>query len=357
MSRKHRKRRRSKPGTPPGMLTVDPDAPQSVIRLMAYGPERMEEKDHASLDDVRRVVGKFPVVWVNVDGLGDAHAIEGIADIFGLHRLALEDVVNLHQRPKLERYDAHEFLVAYVPRLAEKVEMEQLSLFLGIDFVVTFQVLPEDCLTPVRDRIRQGRPRLRNNGPGYLTYAILDTVVDSYFPILEGFGDRLETLDMEILDNPTQKLVGELHEFKRELLNLRRAIWPFREVIAAMTREESPFIPPETRVYLRDVQDHSIQLVELLESMRESATSLIDLYLSSVSQRMNEVMKVLTIIATIFIPLSFVAGLYGMNFNGEKSPFNMPELNWYFGYPMALGVMLLVAVVMLFYFKRKGWLD
>ena len=296
------------------------------------------------------------MTWVNVDGLGDLETLTRIQEIFGLHRLALEDVVNVHQRPKAELYEDHLFVVARMPRPGAGLETEQFSLFLGKGYVLTFQEAPGDCLEAVRERIRNERPRIRAGGPDYLAYAIIDAVIDSYFPLLEGIGDQLEALEEEVLARPHSSQVPILHGIKRDLMNLRRIVWPLREVLAGFVREESPLITEATKIYLRDCYDHTIQIMDLLESYRDVATGLMDLYLSSISNRMNEVMKVLTIIATIFIPLGFIAGLYGMNFNPEISRWNMPELNWALGYPFALGVMGTIALVMLVFFGKKGWL-
>jgi magnesium transporter len=230
------------------------------------------------------------------------------------------------------------------------------SLFFGERYVVTFQEREGDCFEPVRNRIRRARGRLRENRPDYLAYALLDAVIDAYFPIVEAYGDRLEALEDRVLEEPTSDVVSEIHAVKRELSNIRRAVWPLRDVVNLLLREQHPLLREDTRLYLRDAYDHTIQLVELVESHREIASGLLDVYLSSVSNRMNEVMKVLTIIATIFIPLSFVAGLYGMNFDRQASAWNMPELSWDYGYPAALGVMLAIALGMLWFFRRKRWL-
>jgi magnesium transporter len=243
-----------------------------------------------------------------------------------------------------------------MPKMDGNLGFEQMSLFLGEDFVVTFQERPGDCLENVRERLRQGRARIRGSGPDYLTHAILDAIVDSYFPILETIGERLEQLEAAILARPTQRQVARLHALKRDLLAFRRDVWPLREVINTLVRGETPLVAASNRVYFSDCYDHAIQAIDLVESYRDIASGLMDLYLSSVSNRMNEVMKVLTIMATIFIPLSFIAGLYGMNFNSERSPWNLPELNWYLGYPYALALMAVIAVVMLIYFRRKEWI-
>jgi magnesium transporter len=307
------------------------------------------------LGAIREIRERFPVVWVNVNGLGDADVARGIGDLFGLHTLALEDVLNVHQRPKVEEYDRELFLVTRMPRTGISTDTEQVSLFLGDGFLVTFQEEPGDCLGPVRERIRQGRPRIRSGGPDYLAYAVLDTIVDAYFPLLDELGDQLERLEEEILQEAGPEAVGKLHELKRRLTGIRRVVLPIRESVTGLVRDESPLVTDSTRLYLRDCLDHTYQLIELVEHYRDLASGLLDLHLTIVSNRMNDVMKVLTIIATIFIPLGFIAGVYGMNFDVGASPWNMPELSWPFGYLFALGLMAIVAGGMILFFRRKGW--
>ena len=354
--RHHRSHRSTPPGTAPGTLTVDPEAPKPVIHVMAYGPDEWTERDIVDPESVRDFLGKWPVTWVNVYGLGDARVLTELGKIFALHPLALEDVVNLHQRAKVEQYGAHEFIVAQMVTFLEHVETEQLSLFLGHNFVLTFEERAGDCLDPLRDRIRTGTGRVRAAGPDYLTYAILDAVIDAYFPVLERYGEHLEALEDDVIVRPDNRAIRGIRAIKHDLLTLRRAIWPHRDAINSLFRDAAPMISEETRIYLRDCYDHVIRIMDLLETYRELATGLMDVYLSSVSNRMNEVMKVLTIIATIFIPLSFIAGLYGMNFNSDKSPWNMPELAWRYGYPFALGLMAAVALGLLVFFWRRGWI-
>jgi magnesium transporter len=348
-------RRRPKIGAPPGTLHADPDASPPQVSVIAYDGEQhvdLEVRDPESLRELRR---KFPVTWVNVNGLGDAGLLELIGDIFGLHHLALEDVINVGQRPKVEDYGDHLFVVTRMP-LGEGTRTEQTALFLGKDFLVTFQETPGDPLDTVRARIRDGRPRIRGGGPDYLAYAVLDAIVDAYFPVLDGLGDALERIEDEILGPSKGGVIAELHDVKRELTSIRRVVLPVRESLGALFRDENPVITEPTRLFLRDVVDHSFQVMELAETYRDTASGLIDLHLTLVSNRMNDIMKVLTIIATIFIPLGFIAGLYGMNFDGGISPWNMPELRWPFGYPFALGLMVIVAGAMVLYFRRKDWL-
>ncbi|HMB68541.1 MAG TPA: magnesium/cobalt transporter CorA, partial [bacterium] len=334
---------------------ADPNAPPPQISVIAYDGDQyvdLEVRDPESLRELRR---KFPVTWVNVNGLGDSDLLELIGDVFGLHRLALEDVINVGQRPKVEDYGDHLFLVTRMP-LGDGTRTEQAAMFLGKDFLLTFQETPGDPLDTVRSRIREGRPRIRAAGPDYLAYAVLDAIVDAYFPVLDELGDALEGIEEEILSSSRGAVIADLHNVKRELTSIRRVILPVRESLGTLFRDENPVITEPTRLYLRDVVDHSFQVMELAETYRDTASGLIDLHLTLVSNRMNDIMKVLTIIATIFIPLGFIAGLYGMNFDGGISPWNMPELRWPFGYPFALGLMAAVAGAMVMYFRRKDWL-
>jgi len=260
------------------------------------------------------------------------------------------------QRPKVERYEDCLFLVARMMSLGERLDSEQISIYLGSGFVLTFQERVGDCLDPVRHRIREGAGRIRSQGADYLAYALLDAVIDHYFPVLEELGERLEALEDEVLRHPSPAVISRIHAAKRDLLALRRVVWPQRESLHWLLREPIPLLAEDTRLHLRDCYDHVAHVMDMVETFRELASGLVDAYQSSLSNRMNEVMKVLTIIATIFIPLSFLAGLYGMNFSAESSPWNMPELRFYFGYPLALALMAVVAGVMLIYFRRKGWI-
>ncbi len=349
-------RRQTLPGSAPGTLVAPAESPPPVIDVIAFGPTSFIEQNGVSTAAVAAARSKAEVTWVNVSGLGDVDLIARIGEIFKLHRLAMEDVVNLHQRPKAEEFDDHVFLVTRMFSASKPGHAEQFSIFLGSDYVLSFQEQPGDCFGPLRERLRQGTGRVRSAGADYLCYALLDAVVDDYFPVLERYGEELEKLESELISDPDSRHVTQLHAIKREFLNMRRAIWPQREMINSVIRDQNSLISSETRLYLRDIYDHTLQLMEVIEAYREIAVGLLDVYTSSVSVRLNETMKVLTIIATIFIPLSFVASLYGMNFDPSVSPWNMPELRWRLGYPFSLGLMLLMAVGMLMYFRRKGWL-
>lgn len=352
-----RKRRPSAPGTPPGTLLVDPESPRPVMRLLAYGPERLIERDVAHPRELREYLHAWPVCWINVDGLGDAQTLAEIAAVFNLHPLAMEDVVNVHQRPKVEQYGSTLFLVTHMVASADRLETEQVSLFLGRGFIVTFQERPGwDCFEPVRERLRKQVTQIREGDAGYLAYALLDAVIDHYFPVLEAYGDRLEALEEHMVTHPEPAALAQLHDIKRELRQLRRLAWPQREALNSLLRDEYPQISAETRLHLRDCYDHAMRILDMVEVYREVCADLTDLYLSSISNRMNDVMRVLTVISTLFIPLTFIAGVYGMNFDTAASRWNMPELRWSLGYPLCLALMALVAAGQLWFFVRKGWL-
>lgn len=339
-------------GVPPGTLT----APESQrgqparLRLMTFNPEEVREFEPATVEECLKLADRPGVVWITVEGLGQPEVLAGFQDRFHLHPLALEDVLTLSQRPKVEPYGDHYFVVLRMVRLATAVEEEQVSLFFGPGFVLTVhERAGGDVFEPVRERIRQNRGRIRHAGSDYLAYSLIDSVVDGIFPVLEPMGERIELLEDEIIGEPGSQLISRVHAVRRDLLALRRAIWATREVILALQREESPLVAPETRIFLRDCHDHAVEGLELVETYRETAAALMEVYLWGQNQRLNEVMKVLTVIATLFIPLTFIASLYGMNFQ------HMPELGWRYGYPAALGVMAAVAGGLIFYFRSRGW--
>jgi magnesium transporter len=348
--------RRSAPGAAPGTLIPPTDSAQPVIDVFAFTKDECAEFDDVDPEDLRDLRARAGVKWVNVSGLGDTASITRIAQTFSLHQLAMEDVLNLHQRPKVEEFEDHLFIIVRMVAREGTGDTEQVSIFLGEDFILSIQEKFGDCFDPVRARIRDRSSRLRTHSADYLAYALIDSVVDGYFPLLEALGERLEQLEEAIVRNPRQDSVSSLHDLKRRLISLRRAVWPSRDLLSALSRDEHDLLQPNTRMYLRDCYDHTVQLMDLIETYRETASGLMDVYISSVSARLGEVMKVLTIIATIFIPLSFIAALYGMNFDRSSSPWNMPELGWRLGYPFALALMALCAGGMVVYFWRSGWL-
>lgn len=329
----------------------------SQIQVIAYGEAGFKEESIVEPAQVKKYLQRWPVTWVNVDGPMNAQLATEVGTMFGAHPLALEDAIQLRERAKVDIYGRHHFIVARMVVPGENIETEQISIFMGENFVLTFQEQPGgDCLQPVRDRIRRGVDDLDKHGPPYLVYAMLDSIVDAHFPLLEQYGEKLEGLENDIITRPMNETVNEIHAIKRDLLVLRRSIWPMRDVLHTLLHDSITFTDEELRFYLRDCYDHTLRVIEMIETDRELCSDMMSFYLSSISNRTNEVMKVLAIISTIFMPLTFVAGIYGMNFNTEKSPWNMPELNWYYGYPFALIVMALFVVVMLIFFRLRKWL-
>lgn len=348
--------RRPAPGAPPGTLSISPDALESKVRVFGYGPDGYLEREASDPNELARLMDEWPVTWVDVTGLGGESTLRALGRVFSLHPLALSDVVHVHQRAKVDAYDGRLFVVARSIALGGTMESQQVSLVLGPRFVVSFRERSSDDWEPVRECIRTAHGALRTSGPDHLVYALLDGVIDHYFPVLEAYGERLEELEEAVIRDPDPKTLAGVHDARHTLGSLRRIIWPHREALAELLRDTSALISDETKVYLRDSYDHVVQIVEIVESYRELAASLFDVYLSSMSNRMNEVMKVLTMFATVFIPLTFIAGIYGMNFDPATSTLNMPELRWRWGYPVVLGGMAAIAIGMILYFRRKGWL-
>ena len=356
-TRKPRIHRRTQPGAAPGTLRSTPGAPPPEVRVMAFDKERLVELPDVPLERLPSLVEEHSVTWIDVVGLDDSRAIRKLGEQFGLHPLALEDVVNVHQRAKVEAYSDHLFIVGRVMSLAaqEHLESEQISIFLARQFVMTFQQRDGDCFDPLRERIRKSQGKVRETGSDYLAYALVDAVIDSYFPVVERYADLLDELEEEVAADPDPNSINRIHEIRNDLLLLRRSVRPHREAMNALVRDPHPLVSEETRFFFRDCYDHTIQVIDLLEIYREMCADLRDYFLSIASNRMNEIMKVLTIISTIFIPLSFISGVYGMNFD-TSLPGNMPELEWRYGYVAVLGLMGSVAVGMLVFFWRRGWL-
>ncbi len=290
--------------------------------------------------------------WVDVQGAADADLVKQIGEIFELHPLAMEDVVHRHQRPKFEPYDHHIFFVAHLAKMIKPGDVDdtEVAIFIGPDYVITFMDRYGELLDPVRQRLRKNGARIRTSGVDYLAYAIIDAIVDCYFPVLEDLGDYFQKIEERVVDEPSPELFREMHQLRRELLRLRRSVWPQRDAINALIREENQIVTEPVRVYLRDCYDHSVQIIDVIETYRELISGLVDLYLSSLSNRLNGVMKVLTMISTIFMPLSFLAGVYGMNFK------HMPELDHRWGYPAVLTVMFVIFCGMIWFFRKEGWL-
>jgi magnesium transporter len=343
------------PGASPDLLVPSGEKrmEEPAISCITYDAAHFSETIPEAIDAALPLAPAPAVTWINIDGLHDVALMETIGAHFGIHSLTREDIFNTGQRPKVEEFEGYLFMVfkmLYLGSGQRHIEAEQVSVVLGDNFLLSFQEIPGDVLAPVRERLKRGKGRIRTSGPEYLAYALIDAVVDHYFVLLETLGDKIETLEQELLGEPTPGGLQQLYDLKRELIFFRKQVWPTRELLSRLTKEDSPFIDPSVRVFFNDVYDHTIQVIDTLESFRDLLSGLLDVYLSTVSNRMNEIMKVLTIIATIFIPLSFVAGIYGMNFE------YMPELKWRWAYPALLGVLLGIFCGMLFWLKRQKWL-
>ncbi|ASC72028.1 Cobalt/magnesium transport protein CorA [Halomicronema hongdechloris C2206] len=349
------------PGSPPGTLQIRADAPPPQIVLIDYNAKTAVRQVIEAPEDCSPYLDTRSVSWIDIQGLGDESIWRRIAQVFELHPMILEDVVNVPQRPKVEDHEDQLVVVTHMVMVVpdqERFLQEQVSFVLGPNYLLTVQEEPRyDCFDPIRARIRYRKGSLRQRQADYLFYALLDAIIDGYFPVLELYGERLEALETKVTDAPHTKTLAEIHQIKRELLSLRRSVWPHRDAIAALLHKDNPLISTDVKIYLRDCYEHVVQVLDMLETYRELASSLMDVYLSAVSNRMNEVMKTLTVISTIFIPLTFIAGIYGMNFNPTVSPLNMPELNWYWGYPAVWLLMLAVASGLVAFFWRRGWFE
>lgn len=353
-SKRRKKKHRQTMGSAPGTLEAAPGAKDTEISLITYSEDEFKEAEvtQVSGDLFKKSKG---VLWLNFEGLGDVKSLSLVGDLCGVHRLALEDII-YSDRPRAD--DFENFLFLSLPMLEPDTRhVEQLTMLLGKDTVLTFQDgLPGDCLSPVRARLRESKGQIRRRGPDYLAYALIDAVVDGYFPLTDSWSHRLEALEDQLeLDPDDDELIGEVRGIRREAVLLRRTIRHMRESLSFLARSSSPLIAEETRPYLRDCLDHTVELHEELEHVREWTSELLNSHQSLLGQRTNDAMQTLTVIATIFIPLSFVAGLYGMNFD-TSSPWNMPELQWKYGYPMVLSVMATIGCGFLVYFRRKSWL-
>jgi magnesium transporter len=348
-----------KPGSLPGTLYIEEDARPSEIVLIDYNSEGATRLSNITPEECAAYLDKDSVSWVDVVGLGSEEILYRLGKVFHLHNLVLEDVVNVPQRPKVEDYQDQLLIITQMVIGKERETgfwIEQVSFVLGEHYLLTVQEeASRDCFHSVRDRIRHNKGTIRQRGADYLAYALWDAIIDGYFPVLEDYGERLEDLEDEVIVNPTNQTLTKIYQIKRELLALRRAIWPQRDAINSLLRDENALIGSEVRIYLRDCYDHTVQIIDMVETYRELASGLMDVYLSAVSNKMNEIMKILTVISTIFIPLTFIAGIYGMNFNSDKSPWNMPELNWYWGYPLCWAVMLTTAAFLVYFFWQRGW--
>ena len=345
------RKRRPPVGARPGTLALDPSTSAPTIHLLEYGPDRFEQRSVTTAAELPTAVAEGEVMWIDVQAL-DETLLRALGARFGLHPLLLEDIAHVPQRPKSDTYDQHEFLVTRMVRLGDDdLDVEQVSIVLGDRYVITFQERAGDVLDPVRERLRVGKGPIRRAGAAYLAYALLDTIIDAYYPVIEGLGDLLERYEDRALQDPSPAILGDLHRVRDHLLRLRRSLWPQRDAISKLVRGDAPLFEEGVRLYLRDTYDHCSQMAEITESYRELVSGLMSTHLAVVSNRMNEIMKVLTLMASIFIPLTFMAGIYGMNFD------SMPELHMPWFYPALWIAMGLVAGGMVYYFKRRGWFD
>jgi len=342
-------------GLPPGVLvyTGERVTEEARIDIIRYNGDSFEEKTAKSVDECLVLEKRTDVTWINVSGIHQVENLQNLGECFNIHPLILEDILSTDQRPKLEDLDDYLFILVKAldyDETSQGVILEQVCMGVGPNYVLSFQERETGLFRPIVERLKSGRGRLRRMGADYLAYAFLDMVVDHYFVVLEQLGERIEILEEELIGRPSTPSVQMVHRLRREMILFRKSVWPLREVIGTLGRQESPLVRESTVIYLRDVHDHTVQIIDTIETFRDMLTSMLDLYLSSMSNRLNAVMKVLTIIATIFMPLTFIAGIYGMNFR------YMPELEWVWGYPAVLLVMLLIALTMLASFKAKKWL-
>ena len=364
---KLKRRRRTPPGASPGSLNIAADAPKPQISVASYDNETLDFKVlNNVLEIVELLKSKTALThWIDIKGFGDKELIDQLCKSFDIHRLEMEDVLNTYQRPKMEEHKGHLFIVSRMFSHSTEyvLKNEQLSLFLGANFVITMQENGQDLLDPVRNRLKQGKGYIRNQGADYLAYAILDAIVDNYFPILEALGDKLDELEDELFLKPTRTSLQKIQIIKRELILFRRTTFAERDKINDVLRTNTTFIKEPTKVFLRDTYDHTIQVMDFVESYKEITASLMDIYLSSVSYRMNQIMKVLAVISTIFIPLTFIVGVYGMNFayedpdTGQRMPLSMPELYSPYGYIGVWSFMVIVVAFQLWVFYKRGWLE
>lgn len=349
-----RSRRSAKAGLPPGSLVHvgKHAAGKATITVVTYDGDEFRIKEGSGVEECFSLIDPFRVTWINVDGISDAKTVEAIGGRFNLHPLLLEDVMNTDQRPKMEDYDNLLFLVLRVLFLdngAGRIESDQITFVLGDRYLISFQERKADLFKAVIDRLQMSKSRIRKSGADYLLYSLIDVIVDNYFFILELMGDNVEEMEVRLMSGGRADTLAAIQRMKKDLIYLRRSVWPLREVLSGLERGESRLISGELHIFFRDIYDHTIHAMDTIESLRDMLSGMLDIYLSSVSNRLNQVMKVLTIISTIFIPLTFIAGVYGMNFK------SMPEIGWDYGYPASVTLMILVSLTMLYYFKKKKW--
>lgn len=349
------KRQHERAGLPPGTLVHIGERKAEPVRItvMDFDADRLHERVAERVEECFPFRERPTTTWINVDGVHDLSIVERLGSCYGIHPIVLEDIVNTLDRPKILDFGDYLFIslkMLYFEPSREEVKVEQVSLVVGSNFVISFQEDPGDVFDGVRERIRAGKERIRRSGADYLAYSLVDAIVDGYFVVFERLGDRIEAVQERLVGNPSSENLQEIHRLKREMIELRRAVWPLREIVASLERSDSPLIARETSVFFRNVYGHTVEIIETAETFRDLISGMMDLHLSSLSMKLNEVMKVLTIIATIFIPLTFIVGIYGMNFR------HMPELDWRYGYPAVMLVVVVAGVSMLVWFRRKKWL-
>lgn len=350
------KKRSGKAGLPPGSLIHIGDrlTEKTKITVFDYDEAHLQEKEIKTVGECRQFKDSPTVAWIHIEGIHDTQILEELGAVFGLHPLTLEDILNTDQRPKMEDFCEYIYIVlkTFYNHADENNETtsEQISIILGPTFVISFQEKETDIFKPIRERIRAGKGRLRKSGADYLAYSLIDTIVDNYFTILEHLGEKIEIIEESLVKNPSTQTLQAIQHLKREMIFLRKSVWPLRETISSLERTECQLIQESTGLFLKDIYDHTIQVIDTIETFRDMLSGILDIYLSSISNRMNEIMKVLTIIATIFMPLTFLAGVYGMNFK------YIPELEWHWGYFFIWSIMITIAVFMLVYFRKKRWL-
>ena len=348
------RRRFTKAGLPPGTLMApqEPDVKKPVITLFQFDKDTITEKSITS-EELKELQDTSSVIWINIDGLDDVDIFHTIGELFSIHDLSLEDILNIDQRPKLEEHEGYILAIVkmiYLDSASNQIEVEQVSMILHDNIVFTFQEKPGDVFTPIRERLRNNKGRIRSRGADYLLYALLDAIVDNYYGIFELLGEQITDCENDVINSPSLSTSTKIHSIRNKLILLRRSIWPLRDVVTELRRNESDMFRKDTEPFLRDLYDHTVHNIEAMETYRDMLSGLLDGYNNAVSNRMNEIMKILTIISTLFIPLSFMAGLYGMNFK------YMPELEWQWGYPVLLLVMAGVIAGLLLYFRRKKWI-
>jgi len=362
-----RRHKRTPPGASPGMINLSEDAAKPRVRICSYDLDEIFIKEVGTHEEINKIIEDRPDLthWIEIKGFGDRNLLEGLSTSFNIHRLEMEDVVSVYQRPKMEEAENHLFIVSrpIIYDGEEQMQDDQLSLFIGKNYVISMQEKYTDYLAPVLERLKQSRGYIRKSGSDYLAYALMDAVVDNYFPFLERLGNYLDELEDKLLDAPDVYSLQHIQASKRKLILFRRIAWSEREKLNEIIRTNNPLVTERSKRFLRDTYDHTIQIMDMIDSYREITASLMDIYLSSVSNRLNKVMKVLTIISTIFIPLTFIVGVYGMNFSyvdpdtNEKLPLNMPELYSPYGYIGVVSGMLIIVILQIYFYYKKGWLD